>query len=190
MLMQHFTRLLERRPDRRGDQIVFSHSLGDRQIEARLEAEVAVGENADQFAVRIGDRHSRNLVLLHHLQRLGDRLPRAHGHRVDDHARFRALDLVDLLGLLLDGHVLVDDAQSTLLGHGDGQASLSDRVHGRAEDGDIEVDVPSEPGGGVDEVGMQFRLRGSQQHVVEGQTDGNRFNKTLGRQRFPALRLP
>ena len=36
------------------------------------------------------------------------------------------------LGLLLDGEVAVDDADSALLGHGDGQARLGYGVHGGA----------------------------------------------------------
>ena len=50
---------------------------------------------------------------------------------IDDHPRFRALHLVDFLGLRVDRHVLVDDAEAALLGHGDGEPRLGDGVHGR-----------------------------------------------------------
>ena len=148
-------------------EVLLRHPLGDRQIEARLETEVAVGEDADQLAVRVGHRHAGDLVLRHHLQRLGDGLPRPHGHGIDDHPRLGALDLVDFLGLRVDRHVLVDDAEAALLGHGDGQARLGDGVHGRGDDGDVEADVAGQARGDVDEVRMDVGLGGTEQNVVE-----------------------
>ena len=181
MVMQNLARLLERRADRHSDQIVFRHPLGDRQIEARLESQIAVGENADQLSVRVRHRHAGNLVLLHHLQRLGDRLPRPHGDRVDDHARFRALHFVDLFRLLLDRHVLVDDTESALLRHGDRQARLGHRVHRRGDDRDVESNVAGQTRGDVDEVRVKVGLRRAQQDVVKCQTDRNRFDRPFRR---------
>jgi hypothetical protein len=63
-----------------------------------------------------------------------------HRHRVDDHARLRPLDPVDLLGLALDGHVLVDYAKAAMLGHRDRHVGLGHGVHGRRNDGQIEAD--------------------------------------------------
>jgi hypothetical protein len=43
---------------------------------------------------------------------------------VDHHAALEALHLADLLGLLGDGHVLVDDADAAALGHRHRHAGL------------------------------------------------------------------
>ena len=171
MVVQDFTGLLQRRADRDRDQVLLRHPFGDREIEARLEAEVAVREDADEPAVRVRHGDAGDLVFLHHLQRLGDRLPRAHRHRVDDHAGLGALHLVDLFGLLLDGHVLVDDAEPALLGHGDGQARLGHGVHGGGDDGDVQADVAREARGDVDEVRMDVGAGRAEEDVVEGEAD-------------------
>jgi hypothetical protein len=97
-------------------------------ITSPLEAEVAVGEDADEpFA--LGDRHAGDFVAAHYFERLGDQLLGRDGHGVDDHAALGALDLVDLAGLLLDGEIAMDDAEAALLGHGDGHARLGHGIH-------------------------------------------------------------
>jgi hypothetical protein len=69
---------------------------------------------------------------------------RRHGDRVDDHAAFRALHLVDFVGLLLDGQIAMDDAQAALLRQRDRHVRLGDRVHGGADDGNVQADVARE----------------------------------------------
>ena len=44
-------------------------------------------------------------------------------------------------GLRLDRQVLVDDAEAALLGHGDRQARLGDRVHRGRDDRDVQADL-------------------------------------------------
>lgn len=59
--------------------------------------------------------------------------PKCKPHTYDgirDEAVPEALDLADQGCLLLDGVVAMDDADATLLGHGDGHAVLGDGVHG------------------------------------------------------------
>ena len=80
----------------------------------------------------------------------------------------RPLDLVDLLGLPLDRHVLVDDAQAALLGQGDGHLALGDRVHRRAEQGDVQPDALGEPRPHVALGGHDVAIARLEQHVVEG----------------------
>ena len=58
VLVQNFFRLLERRSHRHGDQILLGHHLADGNIEARLEAQIAIGQNADQLSIFQGDRHA------------------------------------------------------------------------------------------------------------------------------------
>jgi hypothetical protein len=79
------------------------------------------------------------------------------------------LDLADLAGLRLDGHVLVHDAHAAFLRHGDGEACLGDRVHGGGEDGDAEPHIARELGAEVDFAGEDRGRCGDQQDVVECQ---------------------
>ena len=52
MLLQQALGLFERGADRNGDQIVLGHHGADGLIEGFLKAQVAVGEDADEFACR------------------------------------------------------------------------------------------------------------------------------------------
>ena len=174
VLVQNFFGLLERRADRDGDEMLFCHHLADGDVEARLETQVAVGEDADQFAVFLGDGDAGNLVLLHHVERVGNLGVGRHGDRVDDHAAFGALDLVDFIGLLVDGEIAMDDAESALLGERDGHVGFGDRVHGGADDGDVEMDVARDLGLGIDAGGHNLRARGNEENVVESKGFGNR----------------
>ena len=63
--------------DLHGHQVALGHPGRDRQIEIGLEAQVAVGQNADQLAVGLGDRHAGDAVALHDIQRFADFLGRA-----------------------------------------------------------------------------------------------------------------
>ncbi len=48
--VEELARLLERRADRHGEQRIARHDVGDRPIEVGLEAQVAVGQDADEPA--------------------------------------------------------------------------------------------------------------------------------------------
>ena len=78
------------------------------------------------------------------------------------------LHAADLLGLLVDREILVDDAHAAGLGHGDGEAGLGDRVHGRGNQRNAELDRLGEAGSGIDLAGKDFGRRRHQQHIVEG----------------------
>ncbi len=177
--MQHFPRLLQSRSNRNRDEAVLGHPLRDREIESRLESQVTIGENADEFAVLVGHWHSGNLVLLHYLQRLGDLLPGAHRHRIDNHACFRPLDPVDLLSLLVDRHVLVNHTEATLLRDRDGEPCRRDRVHRGGDDWYVERDVAGQTCGGIDEVGVDVGMAGDEKDVVERQGERHASSEAL-----------
>ena len=49
------------------------HHFADGNVGAGFEAQIAVGEDADQLLV-LGDRHARDAIVAHDLQRVGDLL--------------------------------------------------------------------------------------------------------------------
>ena len=119
--------------------------MTDRNVEAGLEAQIAIGENADQLSV-LRDRHAGNFVFAHHLQRVGNLVIRAHRHRIHDHAALGSLHLVHFFGLLLDGQIAVNDPEPALLGQRNRHVGFGDRIHGGADNGNIEADVAGELG--------------------------------------------
>jgi hypothetical protein len=89
-------RLLERRADRRGDELVLGHRLVDRLIEVPLELEVPVGDDADETALRVHDRHAADLEAPHQHRRLAQRAVRAERDRVEDHPALTPLHPIHL----------------------------------------------------------------------------------------------
>ena len=180
MLVEQLLGLLEGGAGRHGDQVVAGHQLADRTALPGLETQVAVGQDADQLAAFVGDRHAGDLEPRHDPQGFGDLLLGANGHRIDDHAGLGALDLVDLLGLLLDGEVLVDEADAAFLGQRDRQCRLGHGIHGRRHQRRVERDAATQLGGEVDVVGVNLGEAGLQEHVVKGQCDTGRCLRASG----------
>ena len=175
VLVQEVARLIERRPHRHGEERVSRHHLADEPLDVDLEAQVAVGQDADEppfLAAVLGDGHAGDAVLLHQVQRLGNRVGGGERDRVDDHPALGPLHPVHFRRLLLDRQVLVNDPQAAELRHRDGQGRLGDGVHRRAQDGDVQPDAAREAGGDVHLRGQHFRVLRDQQHVVEGEGRG------------------
>ena len=107
-------------------------------------------------------------------ERVGDFLVRADGDGVDDHAAFTAFDAIDLLGLALDRHVAVDEADAALLGERDGKVGFGDGIHRGTDDGDVERDFAGKPGAAVGLAREDFAACRDEEHIVEGETFGNR----------------
>ena len=154
------------------DQIVAGHQFGDRLRRIGGEADVAVGEDAEEPARRgtVGDhRDAGYAVAAHELERVGERRLRTDGDRVHDHARFELLHLADGFRLLVGREVAVDDADAAGLRHGDGEPGFGDGIHGRRDDRQVERDRAGEPGADIG-VGREHRgVAGREQHVVEGE---------------------
>ena len=73
MLMQDGLGIVQRGADRNRDQVLLGHHFADGNVGAGFEAEIAVGEDADQLLV-LGDRHAGDAIVPHQLQRFGDLL--------------------------------------------------------------------------------------------------------------------
>ena len=116
---------LQARIRRCRDQVVLGHDLLDPQVVGFEEAKVPAREDSPQVAAD-RDRHAGDVVAAHDLACFADGGVRRQGDRVDDDAVLRSLDLVDLAGLLLDRHVLVNDAEAPFLRQRDRQLGLGD----------------------------------------------------------------
>ena len=114
-----------------GNEILGSHHLGNRPLLVILETEVAVGDNADEIIAAVHYRNAADMVLRHKSQRFSDIGRRADGDRVVYHAVLGSLDPSDLLALSLDGHVLVNHADTSGTGHRYGQVRLGHGIHRR-----------------------------------------------------------
>ena len=114
-----------------------------------FELHIPVGNNANQLSI-VTDGHTGDAVLGHQLIRLSQCMAGPQPEGVCDNAVLTALDHVYLFRLLADGHILVDDADAALAGDGDGHPVLSHGVHGGADEGDIQMDLPGQTGTQVD----------------------------------------
>ena len=143
------------------------HYLADGDIEAALKAQIAVGENAHQLPI-LGDRNAGNFVLAHNVESVGNLVVGRHGDGIDDHAALGALYFVDFIGLLLDGQIAMDQSRAALLRHGNGHVRFGNRVHGGADDGDIQADIAGELSLRIGLRGYHIATSRQQQHVIEG----------------------
>ncbi len=75
----------------------------------------------------------------------------------------------DFLHLLLGGHVVVDEAEAAVEGHGDGHAGLGDGVHVRGNDRNVEAEGVGEGGGSIGGAGENLGMEGREGDVVEGE---------------------
>ena len=71
-------------------------------------------------------------------------------------------------GLLFGAHVLVDDAHAALCGQGDCQAGFRDGIHGRGNQGDIELDARRQACLEADLLGQDPGMGRDQQDIVKG----------------------
>ena len=131
-----------------------------RFIKTGFKAQIAAGDDADQF-FPIDDRHPGDIFSagqFHHF---------AHGHiwrygnGVFDDAAFVFFYPQHFAGLLIDGHIFVDDADAAFLGDGDCQPGFGDGIHCRRNQRDIQGDRSGE---------LSFQFNITRQH---GRMGGN-----------------
>ncbi len=152
----------------RDESLLRRHHRRYRRIEIGFEAKVAVRHDADGL-LALDDRHAGDLHRLGEVDDLADRHVRRHGNRVAHDAALVFLDQQDLVRLLLDGHVPVNDADAAFLGQRDREPGLGDRVHGRRNERNVELDAGGEVGRQVDFARQHIRVVRLQEYIVERQ---------------------
>ncbi len=187
VMMQNLLGFFERGAHRNRDEILLGHHVGDWEIVARFESQVAIGQDADQPAV-LGDRHAGDAIAFHQRERVENLEFGLDRDGVDNHSAFTALYAIHFLGLTLHRHVAMHDADAALLRQRDGKVRLGDRVHGRADDRDVDCDMPGQAGARIG-FGRQDVAAGRlEKYIVEGETFQNRFLDHEGV--LPLLREP
>jgi hypothetical protein len=172
VLVQDFPRGVERRADRNREQRLARHHFRDRPVDVRLESQIPVGEDADEppfLAAVLGDRDTGDGELLHQIERFVNAVILRERDRVDDHPALGPLDAIDLGGLLLNRHVLVDDAEAAVLCHRNRQPRLGDRVHRGAHERHVQTNALRELRADVHLPGQDRRVLWDEEDVVEGE---------------------
>ena len=153
-----------------GDEVFGRHQLAHRLVALAGEADVPVGQDADQPPARFDHRNPGNPVRRHEVERVGERRVRPDGDRVDHHAGFELLDPPDLVRLLFDVEILVQDADPAGLRHGDREPALGHRVHRRGDQRNAQRDAPRQPRRGVGFARKDGGLGRHEKHVIEGKS--------------------
>ncbi len=88
MLLQQQLGLFERGALRGGDQVLTGHEIAHRALVVlwRTETHVTIGENADENALTIGDRHTRDLEAIHQMFGVVQGGGRRQCDRIGDHS--------------------------------------------------------------------------------------------------------
>ena len=69
----------------------------------------------------------------------------ANRDRIDNHARFKPLNLTDFVGLLLNSEVTVDHTNPAGLRHDNRKARLGDSIHSRRDQRHIDINTTCKP---------------------------------------------
>ena len=152
-----------------GDQTLFGrHHFAHLGVQTALETYVTGGDDADQVAIG-QHRYTGDVVLAGQLEQVAHGGVGVNGDRVGDHTGLELLDLAHFGSLLLDGHVLVDDADAAFLGHGNGQTGFGNGVHGGREQRNVQLDATGQTGFQADVFRQDLGITGDQENIVEGQ---------------------
>ena len=144
------------------------HDQAYRQVVAGFKAQVTPRDDAHHLAA-VAHRKARHAKLFAQSHHLAHCVLGGDDHRVAQHARLVALDLGHLGRLLLGTEVLVNYSNPALLGNGNRQARLGDRVHGGRHKWQIQCNIAGKAGGERCVLGQDLGVRWHQQHIVEGE---------------------
>ena len=106
-----------------------------------FKTQVAVGNDADEATFIVDHGDATDVVLVHQIQGIAHRFVTFDGNGVVNHTVFSTFHDGHLACLLLDAHVFVDNADTSLAGNGNGHLRLRYRVHGSGYERNLQVDV-------------------------------------------------
>ena len=127
---QQLLGFLKRSPFDGGDQVLGGHDLADGAAVILFKAQIAVGEYTHQNAIFIRNRHAGNVVTGHQRLGIGDQMVGGQVKRIGDHAVLTAFDFINLRGLPVHAHVLMNHAHAAFTRHRDSHTGIGDGIHG------------------------------------------------------------
>ena len=145
------------------------HDFGDRNGHAGFEAEVAVGDHAENL-LAVNDRETGDVLFAGEGDDVADEHVGADGDRFGNNAGFMTLDLKDFSGLLVGGHVLVNEADAAFLSDGDGETGFRNRVHHGGNHRNVDTEITRQLRGELGIAGEDFGIGGDEKNVVEGES--------------------
>ena len=110
------------------------------------------------------------MVLGHQCQCVTDSSFRADGDRIVNHTVLRPFHTADLLTLLVDGHVLVNYADTAGTSHCNSEFSLCNSVHCGRHDRSAERNISSELSGNIYSSRQDLGACRNEQNVIEGKS--------------------
>ena len=169
MLVQEGEDLVPARAFADGDELVLpGHGEAHRLVPARLEAQVARGDDSDD-ALTLDHRDARDPAPAGEVDDLPDRRIGGDRDRIPHDSALELLHPAHLVGLNGRWQVAVHDADAALLREGDGEAGFGHHVHRRRHDGDAEGDPGGKNGREIGVAGKDLRVPGRKHHIVEGE---------------------
>src|SRR3989344_1706782 len=117
------------------------HYFLDRRGFFLLEAQVAVGNDAQEFSFFIYDREAAETIFFVDLESITHGHAQGESYRVGYPACFVALYLFYFAGLIFEREIFMDYADASLLGHGDSHGTLGDSIHGSGHEWNMERNV-------------------------------------------------
>ena len=167
VLLEDGLGFVKRRADKAGDKPGLGHDLVDAAAHIGLKLHIAVRDDADELAVFVNDGHAGDAELCHERVRVAEGIAGAEVERICNNAVFGTLDQIDLLGLMLNAHVLMDNADAALSRNCDRHAVLGNGIHGRAHHGHVEPDLIGEPCSKLNIGRQNVTLGRDKKHVIK-----------------------
>ncbi len=156
----------------RGNEVLAGHALLDLLAVIGLKLKITVGDDTDEFFA-LGDRYTGDPELSHEIIRISDGMLGSKRERIGDDTILASLDLVDLIGLSLYRHILMDDTYTALSGHRYSHTMLRYGVHSRTHKRNVEFDLLGEIGGYVHLIRDYLRIRRYEKYVVKSDSLAN-----------------
>ncbi|BBG30506.1 cation/multidrug efflux pump [Zymobacter palmae] len=160
--------LFQRRAFRYGDQFFTrGHNISNASAQVTLEAHVAASHDTGQLAI-VQNGEAGETRLSGQLGQFTQRHRRCHSDGLFDDDRFEFLDLANFMGLLFDGHVLVDDADTTFLRHADGQARFGNGIHRGRQQRNVDRQLARQASAELNILRQYIGIAGDKKNVVKG----------------------
>ena len=110
------------------------------------------------------------MIPLHYLEGINDTAATLDGYRVIDHAVFGTFHSVHLTSLLVDAHVLVYNADSSLASNGNGKSRFGHSIHSCRNQWHVQRDIARKTSLQFHIFRQHFRVSRNKEDIVKGES--------------------